>query len=41
MAVEEKVSGQYKVEFTEDAKDFIEDKDFEDITVKMIRQSGG
>ena len=41
MAVEEKVSGKYKVEFTEDAKDFIKDKDFEDITVKMIRQSGG
>ncbi len=41
MAVEEKVSGQFKVEFTEDAREFIKDKNFEDITVKMIRQSGG
>lgn len=41
MAVEKKTSGQLKVEFTEDAKEFIDNKNFEDITIKMIRQSGG
>ena len=41
MAVEEKVSGQFKVEFTEDAKEFIDDKNFEDITIKMVRSGGG
>ncbi len=41
MAVEEKASSQFKVEFTKDAKEFIEDKEFDNITIKMVRQSGG
>lgn len=41
MTVEEKSSGQFKVEFTKEAIDFIEDKEFDNITIKMVRQSGG
>ncbi|MGM0419876.1 MAG: hypothetical protein ACQEQG_02655 [Bacillota bacterium] len=41
MSTENTTLGQLKVKFTEEAKEFIEEKNFEEVMIKMVRQSGG
>lgn len=41
MAVEKRTSSQFKVEFTPNAKKFIEEKEFDNLTIKIVRKSRG